>query len=331
MGFFVPFTFLVLLVIKMTVNKPKLIFMGTPNFARIILEKIHDSGFYDIVAVYAQPDKPVGRGGKLSSPPVAVFAKSHNLTLKQPIKIREPQVLGELKAFEADIIVVAAYGKILPREALTAARVDCLNVHASLLPKYRGAAPINHAILNDEKQTGVAIMRVVEALDAGPVYAERALLIGEDEDASTLTEKLAHLGVGLLLETLPAILNGEKNPCEQNSVLATYASKLDKTLSPINWNRPAREIFNQIRALVPWPVAETALNGKRIKVYRSRPLTEFAHGRPGEIVHIGKLGWTVAAKDHNILITDVQLEGKKRMSASDLANGLRLSVGAVLS
>ena len=305
--------------------------MGTPDFARIILEKLCDSGFYDILAVYAQPDKPVGRGGKLSSPPVATFAKDLGLMLKQPAKIREPRVLDELKALGADVIVVAAYGKILPREALAAARVDCLNVHASLLPKYRGAAPINHAILNDEKQTGVAIMRMVEALDAGPVYSELTLPISEDDDAVTLTEKLAHLGGKLLLETLPAVINGEKEPREQDSILATYASKLDKTLSPIDWNRPAREIFNRIRALVPWPVAETTLNGKRIKVYRSRPLIEAVHGRPGEIVHISKLGWTVAAKDHNILISDVQLEGKKRMSAFDLANGLRLSVGAILS
>lgn len=305
--------------------------MGTPDFARIILEGLCDSGTYDIVAVYAQPDKPVGRGGKLSSPPVAAFAKVRDLPLKQPAKIREPHVLDELKAFGADMIVVAAYGKILPREALAAARVDCLNVHASLLPKYRGAAPINHAILNDEKQTGATIMRMVEELDAGPVYAECALPIGEDDNAATLTEKLAHLGAKLLLETLPAVLNGEKKPREQDPTLATYAAKLDKTLSPIDWNRPAREIFNHIRALVPWPVAETALNGKRIKVYQSHPLVEAARGRPGEIVHIGKLGWTVATKDHNILITDVQLEGKKRMSASDLANGLRLSVGAVLS
>lgn len=312
-------------------NNPKLIFMGTPEFARVILEKLLDLRIYDIVAVYAQPDKPVGRGGQMSSPPVAKFAKDRGLTLKQPTKMREPGVLDDLKALQADVIVVAAYGKILPRAALAAARVDCLNVHASLLPKYRGAAPINYALLNDEKQTGTTIMRMVEELDAGPVYDERALPIGDNDDAATLTAKLARMGAELLLETLPKVLKGEIKPREQDSTLATYAAKLDKNLSSIEWDLPARAIFNRIRALVPWPVAETVLNGKRVKIYQSRVLTERAGGRPGEIVHIGKLGWTVAAKDHNILVTDVQLEGKKRMSAFDVANGLRLTVGTVLT
>lgn len=304
--------------------------MGTPEFARVILEHILKTNDYDVIGVYAQPDKPSGRGNKLSSPPVATFAKEQNLTLRQPIKVRDPQVLQELRDANADFIIVAAYGKILPDDVMASAKIECLNVHASLLPKYRGAAPINQAILNNERETGVAIMRVVTELDAGPVFLAKSILIDESDDAATLTTKLAHLGAHALTEAMQNILTDKQKPTEQVHTLSTYAPKLDKTLSPIEWNRDSRVISNQVRALVTWPVAETSLDEARIKIFTCKPLQENSHEPPGTVVHIGKEGWTVATKDHNILVTEVQVPGKKRMSAFDAANGLRLKIGTVL-
>jgi methionyl-tRNA formyltransferase len=309
----------------------RLIFMGTPEFARIILEHLTNSGSYDIVGVYAQPDKPAGRGNKLSAPPVAVFAKEKGFPLFQPPKIRDPEVLRELKSANADFIVVAAYGKILPDEVMKSAVRECLNVHASLLPKYRGAAPINYAVLNGEKEIGIAIMRVVPELDAGPVFLERAIPISDEDDAAGLTIKLAHLGAKAIDETMRSVLNEGPAPIEQDQTFVSYAPKLDKALAPVEWDREARAIFNHIRALVPWPVAETSLRGERVKIFAAKPLTEIARAAPGTVVHIGKEGWTVATKDHNILITEVQVPGKKRMRAFDAANGLRLEVGTVLN
>ena len=304
--------------------------MGTPEFARVILEHLHKTNAYDIVAVYAQPDKPSGRGNKLSSPPVASFAKEKHLNLRQPPKIRDPLVLQELRDTQADFIIVAAYGKILPDEVMKSSKIEFLNVHASLLPKYRGAAPINQALLNNEKATGIAIMRVVTELDAGPVFLTQSLPIGESEDAATLTTKLAHLGANALIEAMHKILTEKLTPSEQDHSLSTYAPKLDKNLSPIDWNRESRAIFNQVRALIPWPIAETSLNGERIKIFGCKLLAENSRETPGTVAHISKEGWTIATKDHNILVTEVQVPGKKRMNAFDAANGLRLKVGTVL-
>lgn len=304
--------------------------MGTPEFARVILEHLIRTDAYEIAGVYAQPDKPSGRGNKLTPPPVALYAKEKNLPLFQPPKIRDETVLSELKSARADFIVVAAYGKILPDAALKAARIECLNVHASLLPKYRGAAPINYAILNDEKETGVAIMRMVVELDAGPVFTERPVTITDEDDAITITMKLASLGAAAVDETMRKIGSEGLAPKEQDHLISTYAPKLGKELSPIDWTRNARAIFNQVRALLPWPVTETTFEGERIKVFASRALPEPARAAPGTVVHVGKEGWTVAAKDHNILLTEVQVPGKKRMRAFDAANGLHLKPGAVL-
>lgn len=308
----------------------RLVFMGTPEFARVILEFLVRTQDYDLVGVYAQPDKPAGRGNKMTPPPVAVFAKDNGLPLFQPDKIRDPEALAHLQALRADFIVVAAYGKILPDAVLRAARIECLNVHASLLPKYRGAAPINYALMRGEPQTGVAIMRVVSGLDAGPVFLERTLAITDDDDAITLTDKLAHLGAQAIHETMREILSGDASSREQEHAAVTYAPKLDKSLSPIDWNLPARDVFNRVRALVPWPVAQTDCQGKRVKIFKTRELHEASRARPGTVVHIGKEGWTVATKDRNLLVTEVQCEDKKRMPAFDAANGMRLAVGVIL-
>lgn len=304
--------------------------MGTPEFARVILEALFRTKTYDIVGVVAQPDKPVGRGGKLTTPPVAEFAKAQGLHVLQPQKIRDPQVLTEIQNLAADFIIVAAYGKILPASLLTLAKIDCVNVHASLLPKYRGAAPIAAAILNGDAETGVAIMRVVEALDAGGVYADAKIAITDDDDTATLTTKLAKLGATLLLDTLPLIRNQNIKATEQDETLATHAPKLTKESSRIDWNTSARAIFNKVRALVPWPVAETTLADQRIQLYKCRVISGSTRSTPGEILHLGQEGWTVATKDGQLLIIEVQVPGKKRMRAFDVANGLRLKTGMIL-
>lgn len=311
------------------VDLPKIIFLGTPDFARVILAKLHAEGF-PILAVVVQPDKPSGRGQKMQLPPVAIFAKENSLKLYQPEKVRDETFLQELTALKPDYIIVAAYGKILPESLLQIPRKDCLNVHASLLPRYRGAAPINHALLNDEKETGIAIMRVVKELDAGPVFLEKRIVISDGDDALSLTEKLAEIGAGALIETLEKIEKEKLHPIEQNHAASTYVPKLAKTLSLIDWKKNAREIFNQVRALIPWPAAQTKILGKNLKIYRTKVAGQKSQGILGEIIHMAKDGWTVVTGEGDLLVSDVQLEGKKRMSAFDVANGLRLRVGTVL-
>lgn len=303
--------------------------MGTPEFARVILEALWEAG-YPIVGVAAQPDKPAGRGQQLLSPPVARFAIQKQLLLMQPPKIRGDAVLSQIQNLAPDYIIVAAYGKILPPKLLKIPKRDCLNVHASLLPQYRGAAPVNHALLDDKKETGVCLMRVVPELDAGPVFLAESLSIHDDDDAKTLTGKLSQLGSHALLKALPLIESGAILPLPQESQKATHAAKLSREMSVISWQDSSRKIFNTVRALVPWPVAETLVHGKRLRIYSSDCLPQGESGAPGEIVHIGQWGITVATGQGHVLLKSVQLEGKKRMPAFDVANGLRLECGVKL-
>lgn len=300
--------------------------MGTPEFARVILERLH-SEEYPILGVFAQPDKPVGRGRKMQSPPVAQFAKDHSLPLFQPTSVKGDDVLEQIEALQPDFIVVAAYGKLLPERLLQAAKIDCINVHASLLPKYRGAAPINYCLLDGEDKTGVAIMSMVPALDAGPVYSDKEILIADEDDAVTLTQKLSVLGAEALIEALPKIATGELTSQPQDENKVTFARKLSKEMSDIDWQKSAREIFNQVRALKPWPIAQTHVHGARVRVFDTQALETTSDGKPGEIVHISKLGLTIATGKGDLMIAEAQVDGKKRMPASDVANGLRLKVG----
>lgn len=308
-------------------TRPSILFLGTPEFALASLVALFDAGF-PIVGVVTQPDKPAARGQKIHPPPVARFAKEKSLTLFQPEKIRDESVLTALQALKPDFIVVAAYGKILPERLLKMARIECLNVHASILPEYRGAAPINQAILDDKKATGVSIMRVVKELDAGPVFLIQEIPIGDDDDAITLTHKLADVGAKVLVEAIERIASGKLVAKAQDQTKVTHVSKITKEQALIDFTKSARQIFNQVRALLPWPVANTLINGKRLKVYKTVALTTDSKKTPGEIIHLGQAGITVATTDHDLLITEVQLEGKKRMNAFDLANGLRLCVGS---
>ena len=304
--------------------RPRILVMGTPEIAKTILAHLHAQDF-PIVAVFAQPDRPKGRGKKMQSPPVAEFAKEHNLPLFQPETTKDDSILQKIEELAPDYIVVAAYGQILPKRLLAAPKKECLNVHASLLPKYRGAAPINYCLLNGDDQTGVSIMRVVPKLDAGPVFLAESFAITDDMDAVTLTNKMAEVGAQALVKTLLGLEAGELTAVEQDESQVTYAHKLSREMSAIDWNKSARDIFNQVRALVPWPVAFATLEGEPLKVHKASVLNESPKGNPGEVVHISQKGWTVVCAEGALLLQDVQVQGKKRMSAFDVANGMRLT------
>lgn len=310
-------------------SHPNIIFMGTPEFAKVILQTLVEADF-PILAVFAQPDKPAGRGKKLLAPPVAEYAKEKKLPLYQPSTLKDESVREQISSLNADYIIVAAYGKILPQIVLNAPKKDCLNVHASLLPKYRGASPIHAAILHGEQKTGASIMRVVKELDAGPVYMKKELDILSEDTTETLTKKLAELGGEALIEAIQKIENENLKPVEQNHEQASYAPKLDKSLTKIDWTKSNLEIFNQIRAFLPWPVAETELAGKRLRIFKASLLSGQTQAEPGTILHTSQAGWTLATGSGQLLVEEVQLEGKKRMRAFDVANGLRLSVGMIL-
>ena len=293
----------------------RILFMGTPEFAVASLKRLVEDG-HDICGVFTQPDKPKNRGHKLMFSPVKEYALAQNLEVYQPLKMRDGEALGIVESLAPELIVVAAYGRILPEEILNAPQYGSINVHSSLLPKYRGAAPINWAILDGEAETGVSIMYMAKELDAGDVILQKATAIGEDEDALALTTRLAELGAEALAEAVEGLKNGTASRTPQDGSKQTYASMLSKEMSPIDWSRPARAIDCQVRGLIPWPCASTELAGQRFKVYRTAPGRK-TDKAPGTILAAGKMGIEVACGDgQSLCITELQAEGGKRMAAS---------------
>jgi methionyl-tRNA formyltransferase len=312
-----------------TQKNTHIVFMGTPAFARTILAALFATPIC-IDAVYAQPDRPQGRGQKMASPPVAVFAKENNIPLFQPERVNDESVLNHIEQLNPHFLVVAAYGKMLPECLLQIPQHESLNVHASLLPKYRGAAPINYALIKGEEETGVSIMRVVKKMDAGPVFHSEAIKILPEDTSITLTEKLAEKGAQAIISSIQDIVNNKPTPTDQDESLVTYAPKMTRELSPIDWTCSAQDIFNQIRALVPWPMATTTLNNTNLKIFTSKILDTQSQGKPGQLKHIGNNGLTIQTGQGELLLTEVQMHGKKRMPAFDLANGLRLKADSVI-
>lgn len=298
--------------------------MGTPEFARVSLQALHQAG-YPIVGVFAQPDKPAGRGKILTAPPCAVFATEAGLPLFQPKTLKDEAVIAQIRSLQPDYIVVVAYGKILPPAILEAPAEETLNVHASLLPRWRGAAPINHALLAGDTKTGVCLMRITPPLDAGPVFAQKELEILPEDNTETLTQKLSVLGAQLLIETLPHLKSLQ--PVEQDQSQVTLAPPMQKEDGHIDWNESADKIVNRVRGFNPWPVAYTFVDKQRVKIYSARVAPGSAPQKPGTIVLLGSAGLHVACGKGLILLTEVQLEGKKRMPAADFARGLRLVEG----
>lgn len=292
----------------------RILFMGTPDFAVASLKRLVEDG-HEICGVFTQPDKPKNRGHKLAFSPVKEYAITQDLAVYQPLKMRDGEAMGIVASLAPELIVVAAYGKILPEDILNYPKYGSINVHSSLLPKYRGAAPINWAILDGEAETGVSIMYMAKELDAGDVILQKTTPISDGEDAQMLTARLADLGADALSEAVVALGNGTATRTPQGEAF-TYASMLSREMSPIDWSRSARAIDCQVRGLIPWPCAAAELAGTKFKIFRTVPgnATEKA---PGTILSAGKQGIEVACGDgKSLYITELQAEGGKRMAAA---------------
>lgn len=306
----------------------RILFMGTPDFAVPSLEGLLHAG-HQICGVFCQPDKPVGRHqNQLQPPPVKECALSHNIPVFQPTKLRDGTALAQIQDLSPDMIVVAAYGRILPKEILDCPPKGCINVHSSLLPKYRGAAPINWAILNGDRETGVTIMYMAEELDAGDVIAQASTPIDPNENAGELTVRLAKLGGELLVKTVKAIEDGTATRQAQEESLVTLAPMLSKELSPLDFTRPAQTLHDQVRGLLPWPTATAQLKEGRCKVFLTR--VEESAGHPGTVLEAGNEGLLVACGQGSLRIIELQPDGGKRMSAAAYLLGHPLQVGEVL-
>ena len=296
----------------------RILFMGTPDFAAVSLKRLVEDG-HEICGVFTQPDKPRNRN-KVTFSPVKEYALSCGLTVYQPVKMRDGTALDIVKSLAPELIVVVAYGRILPKDILDVPPLGCVNVHASLLPKYRGAAPINWAMLNGDAETGVSIMYMAEELDAGDVIRVAKTPIDPEEDLPCLWNRLAELGADLLSKTLRRFASEGKVPAvPQNPDEVSYAPMLDKTMCPIDWNKTAQQVHNHVRGLHPWPVATMVLQGKTFKVHAAHVVS--GSGTPGQILGLTKTGLTIACGEGAVEITSLQAEGGKRMAAPDYFRG----------
>lgn len=293
-----------------------IVFMGTPDFAVPCLQKLLDAG-YPVTGVFTQPDKPKGRGYKLVPPPVKELAMAHDIPVFQPASLRNDEAYELLKSCAPDLIVVVAYGKILPKRVLELPQYGCINVHASLLPRYRGAGPIQWAILNGESETGITTMYMGEGLDTGDMLEQVKTPIGENETADELYTRLSKMGAETLLVTLQKLEADALLRTPQDDSLSCYAPILDKSLCPLDFNKTARELHNQIRGLSSWPAATTTYKGKRLKVYESRLVS--MSGQPGEILDTKR--FIVACKEGALQLVSVQYEGGRRMDGDAFLRG----------
>ncbi len=294
--------------------------MGSPEFALPTLRALAER--FRVVGVVTQPDRPAGRGRKLASPPVKILAQELGLPVIQPRRLKEPEALEQLRAWQPDLIVVAAFGQILRRNVLELPPHGCLNVHASLLPRWRGAAPIHAAILHGDRETGVTIMQMDPGLDTGPILTQRATPITPQDTAGTLSERLAQMGADLLTKTIPGYLSGTILPQAQDDSLATYAPKLEKTAGELDFTRPVDTLERQVRAMHPWPGAYLLWDGNRLRVQRATPKGVPHPPPPGtRLIHEGLPA--VAAADGLLLLHRVQPAGKRPMSGKDFLNGAR--------
>ncbi|MBZ2193855.1 methionyl-tRNA formyltransferase [Pseudoalteromonas arctica] len=296
----------------------RIIFAGTPDFAARHLQALIQSE-HQIVGVYSQPDRPAGRGKKLKASEVKALALEHNLPVFQPQSLKNDEALAELTSLNADIMIVVAYGLILPKAILEAPRLGCLNVHGSILPRWRGAAPIQRAIWAGDEQTGVTIMQMDEGLDTGDMLHISRCPISTTETSASLYTKLAELGPDALIETINKLANGELTPEPQNDELANYAKKLSKEEANIDWSMSALQIERNIRSFNPWPVCFTQMGGQTVKIYQAQVVLQ--SGDPGQILSSDKNGVVVACGEHALCITQLQPQGKKPMAINDFLNG----------
>ena len=296
----------------------RVVFMGTPDIAATCLTKILDDGF-DVVGVYTQPDRPKGRGMKMVFSPVKEVAVRHSIPVFQPESFRDDAAVEELRALKPDVCAVVAYGQLLPQKVLDVPALGCINIHASLLPAYRGSAPYQWAVLDGLKETGVTAMYLIRKMDAGNIIDTAKTPIGENETAGELLDRLAVLGAGLLSKTLGRLAEGPVESVAQDEEKVTFAPMLDKAMAPIDWTKTAQQVHNHVRGLHPWPVAVMELQGKKFKVHETR-LTE-GSGKPGEILGLTKTGLKIACGEGAVEVTSLQAEGGKRMAAPDYFRG----------
>lgn len=307
----------------------KIVFMGTPEFAVPSLQALIDN--FDVEAVFTQPDKPKGRGKKLSMSPVKELALKHNIKVNQPHKLKnEPEFIEELKEIKPDFIIVVAYGQILPKEVIEIPKYSCINLHASLLPKYRGAAPINWAIINGENKSGNTTMLMDIGLDTGDMLLKEEVIITEDMTAGELHNILMESGAELLVKTINGIVEGSIIPEKQEDPKTCYASMLNKDMAKINWELSSKEIHNFIRGLNPWPVAYTHYHDKIMKVYKTKVLKENSDKEPGTIIKVTKEGIVVSCGEGTILIKEMQFPGKKVLTVEQYIVGNSIEENLIL-
>lgn len=311
----------------------RIVFMGTPDFAVPCLKALIESG-EDVCAVFTQPDKPKGRGYKLAPPPVKELALTHKIPVFQPESLKKGEdakaAVEKLREISPDLIVVVAYGKILPKEVLEIPKLYCINVHASLLPKYRGAGPIQWSVLNGENETGVTTMIMAEGLDTGDMLLKKSTPIGEDETASELHDRLSVLGAELLLETIERVKLENITPEKQDDKLSSYAPMLTKELCGIDFSKPAREVHNQIRGLSDWPCATAEVNGKKLKFYKSKFIADAGKGfKPGEIIDNNERLIIACGDGNAVEILQLQAECGKRMNTADYLRGNKIEKGTL--
>jgi len=313
------------------VRRLRVVFMGTPDFAVPSLKAVITAG-HAVVGVFTQPDKPRGRGHKVAPPPVKQVAEACGIPVFQPRRLREPEALEALRSLAPDVICVVAYGQILPKAVLDLPPLGCVNVHASLLPRWRGAAPIQAALLAGDTVTGVTTMLMDEGLDTGDILLQRPIPIDPADDAGTLHDKLAAAGAELLVETLALLAEGRAPRRPQDNSLATYAPKIEREQAAIDWSRTAEQIYNHVRAFAPWPGAYTAHGERILKVLQVEPRTAEAAGAvPGEVVAVEEAGFVVQTGRGTVLVRRVQPPGAAAMSGRDYVNGYRLRVGERLA
>ena len=306
----------------------KIVYMGTPDFAVGPLEAMVEAG-YEITAVVTQPDKPKGRSDRLIPSPVKECALRYGIPVLTPKKIKAPEAVEELKKYEADLFVVAAFGQILSEEILTMPRLGCINIHASLLPKYRGAAPIQWSIIDGEKETGITIMQMDKGLDTGDILFQKVFPILDIDTGESLFGKLAEVGARFLVEVLPDIEAGNIHPIKQDEEKSTYAKMLSKAIGEIDWSKAADTIEHLVRGLNSWPSAYTRLNGKQLKLWQSHVVLGIDK-EPGTVCEVTKDAIIVATGKDGLAITELQLEGKKRMTARDFLAGRAVETGTKL-
>lgn len=308
----------------------RILFMGTPDFAVASLAALLEAG-HEVCGVFTQPDKPKNRGMKLQPSPVKEYAIAHDIPVFQPLKMKDGEAMGYIRDLEPELVVVAAYGRILPSDILDYPAYGCINVHSSLLPKYRGAAPINWAILNGDKTTGVTIMHMAPELDAGDMILQGETAIGPDETAPELFARLAELGGKLLVEAVDLLARGEAPRTPQDAAVSTYAPMLSRELSPMDWSKGAQALHDQVRGLLPWPCATAEFGGIRCKVFSTDIIDDTTDLAPGTVAEAGKTGVVMACGGGTLLrIKELQPDGKKRMAAADFLRGHPLTAGEKL-